>query len=161
MDPASSAAAVLLMFGMLGPAPATAAPDAVTGATQAPAVGTSARSAYMRLSPSSQKIALALYNAQTKGAAATPLTLEQIAAMKHRGRSWSQVFKGMKAQGLVHDESLARLVSNANRSAYQTSANNAVSSSNKAHPKSRPEHALSADDGASASLGSTDPVGSH
>ena len=160
MDPASSAAATLLLFGVLGPGAADAQATAVTGAART-AVSKPAPSAYTQLSPGDQKIALALYDAQAKSTTARQLTLDQISAMKQRGQRWGQVFNTMKAQGLVHDESLARLVSSANRRSHQTSASSVVSASPKAHPKSRPEHSLSADDGPSAGLGSADSGSTH
>lgn len=160
MDPASSAAAVLLLFGMLGPVPAPAQTSAVTSPTHASA-SKSTPGAYAQLSPANQKIALALYTAQPKTAPAKPLTLDQIAAMKQSGQSWSQVFNTMKARGLMRDKSLAQVVSNANRFSYETSASSMVSASSKAHPKSRPEHSLSANDSASASIGSTDSGDPH
>jgi len=160
MDPASSAAATLLLFGVLGPGAANAQATTVPGAPQT-SVSKPAPNAYGQLSPRNQTIALALYNAQRKSAAAKPLTLDQIAAMKQRGLRWNQVFDTMKVRGLLHEDSLARLVSNASQRPYSTSASAAVSASPRAYPKSRPEHALGADDGPSASPGPTDSGAHH
>jgi len=65
---------------------------------------------FEKLSPGDQKIARALFEAQTTSGGATPLTLEQIAAKKkHTG--WGEIFKQMKAQGLVTDKNLGQAVS--------------------------------------------------
>ena len=65
---------------------------------------------FEKLSPGDQKIARALFEAQTTSGGATPLTLDQIAAKKkHTG--WGEIFKQMKAQGLVPDKNLGQAVS--------------------------------------------------
>ena len=67
--------------------------------------------AFDKLSPGDQKIARALFEAQKTNGGTTPLTLDQIAAKKaHTG--WGEVFKHMKAQGLVTDKNLGQAVSN-------------------------------------------------
>ena len=73
---------------------------------------TTSTGAFDKLSPGDQKVARALFEAQkTNGGGATPLTLDQIAAKKqHAG--WGEVFKQMKAQGLVTDKNLGQAVSN-------------------------------------------------
>lgn len=78
------------------------------------------RSAFDKLSPGDQKIARALFEAQsttqtqTTSGGATPLTLDQIAAKKsHAG--WGEIFKQMKTQGLVTDKNLGQAVSNFER----------------------------------------------
>jgi hypothetical protein len=71
------------------------------------------RSPYDVLAPGHQKIAQALFLAQTTPAAdvvAAPLTLDEIAARRVRGQDWGRIFKDMKAQGLITDRSLARSV---------------------------------------------------
>jgi len=66
--------------------------------------------AFDKLSPGDQKIARALFEAQTADGGTTPLTLDQIAAKKkHAG--WGEIFKQMKAQGLVKDKNLGETVS--------------------------------------------------
>jgi hypothetical protein len=73
----------------------------------------SGRSPYDRLAPGHQKIAQALFLAQTTPAedtAATPLTLDQIAARRVSGQDWGRIFKDMKALGLITDRNLARSV---------------------------------------------------
>jgi hypothetical protein len=71
------------------------------------------RSPYDKLAPGHQKIAQALFLAQTTPAedtAATPLTLDQIAARRVSGQDWGRIFKDMKALGLITDRNLARSV---------------------------------------------------
>src|SRR4029453_12471789 len=45
------------------------------------------------------------------GPPARPLTLQQIAAKRLSGQSWGQIFREMKAQGLVQEKSLSQVVS--------------------------------------------------
>src|SRR5215470_3436108 len=80
---------------------------------------TTSTGAFDKLSPGDQKIARALFEAQnttqnTSGGA-TPLTLDQIAAKKQGHTGWGEVFKQMKAQGLVTDKNLGQAVSNFER----------------------------------------------
>ena len=69
-------------------------------------------SAYDKLSLGNQKVASALYQAQTPtaGTTARPLGLEQIAAKRRSGQAWGQIFRELKAQGLVHEKSLGQVV---------------------------------------------------
>ncbi len=80
----------------------------------AKATTTSTAGAFDKLPPGEQKIAGALFDAQkttSTAGAATPLTLDQIAAMKQQHQGWGEVFKQMKAQGLVTDKNLGQVVS--------------------------------------------------
>ena len=74
---------------------------------QAPSRTPSPSGAYASLSPGNQKIARALFEAQTT----RPLTLDQIAAKKQSGQGWGKVFQDMKAQGLVQEKNLGQVVS--------------------------------------------------
>jgi hypothetical protein len=69
-------------------------------------------SAYDRLSLGNQKVASALYQAQTPivGTTARPLSLEQIAAKRRNGQEWGQIFRELKTQGLVHERTLGQVV---------------------------------------------------
>ena len=72
--------------------------------------------AFDRLSLGNQKVAASLYQAQTAGTSSTssptrPLTLQQLAVKRLSGQSWGQIFREMKAQGLVHAKSLSQVVS--------------------------------------------------
>jgi hypothetical protein len=90
-----------------------------------PVTPTSTR-AFDKLSLGNQKVASALYQAQSSGVAATstngttpagrPLTLEEIAAKRRGGQAWGQIFREMKAQGLVHEKSLGQVVGKYQRS---------------------------------------------
>lgn len=71
------------------------------------------RGPYDSLSRGHQKIAQALFLAQTTRAddvVAAPLTLDEIAARRLSGQDWGRIFKDMKAQGLITDKNLARSV---------------------------------------------------
>jgi len=94
---------------------------AATGAqaqTKAKApVTTPSRGAFDKLSLGNQKVAAALYYAQSADGAANraspsrrPFTLEAIAAKRQSGQTWGQIFRELKAQGLVHDKSLGHVV---------------------------------------------------
>src|SRR5262249_27191216 len=69
-------------------------------------------SAYDRLSLGNQKVASALYQAQTPivGTTARPLSLEQIAAKRRSGQEWGHIFRELKQQGLVHEKTLGQVV---------------------------------------------------
>lgn len=103
--------------------------------------GTANEGAFQALSPGGQKIARALFDAQkqpaTDGAGDTgstgeasataggggtettevagPRSLDDIAAAKAAGTGWGQVFKEMKAEGLVTEKNLGQVISGANR----------------------------------------------
>src|SRR5437879_13101653 len=135
MGDASHVAAILLLFGA-ATADAQSTPPA------------NAAGAYQKLSPGNQKVARALFEAQTmpttttttKGARKTttpspsgapsagsangpkPLTLDQIAAMKQSGTGWEQVFRQMRAQGLVTDKNIGQVVTRYNQSSRPPSA---------------------------------------
>lgn len=77
--------------------------------------GTSAP-AFDKLSLGNRKVAASLYQAQTAGTSPTgsavrPLTLQQLAVKRLSGQSWGQIFREMKAQGLVQEKSLSQVVS--------------------------------------------------
>jgi hypothetical protein len=97
--------ALSLLGTMLATAPAaaqTAAPPAATASNEG---------AFDNLSPGNQKIARALFEAQQSGAASKPLAMDRIAAMKQSGKGWGEVFREMKAQGLVQEKNLGQVVS--------------------------------------------------
>jgi hypothetical protein len=74
---------------------------------------TTGTGAFAQLSPGNQKIAQALFEAQTKSTAPNapkPLTLDEIAAKKQGHEGWGEVFKDMKAQGLVTQKNLGQVV---------------------------------------------------
>jgi hypothetical protein len=96
-------------------------------------------SAYGKLSLGNQKVASALYQAQTPavGTTARPLSLEQIAAKRRSGQAWGQIFRELKAQGLVHEKSLGQVVAR-----YQKATDGAptvVASDNSGGKSSAPE----------------------
>jgi hypothetical protein len=72
---------------------------------------TNGTSAFGQLPPGEQKIARALFEAQT---GPTRLTPDQIAEMKGR-EGWGRVFKQMKERGLLTQKNLGQVVSNFER----------------------------------------------
>jgi hypothetical protein len=65
-----------------------------------------------QLTPRDQKIAQALFEAQTQNTgtnASKPLTLDQITTMK-RHEGWGEIFKDMKAKGLLTQKNLGQVV---------------------------------------------------
>ena len=122
MGEASHVAAILLLFG-------AATADAQV-APPPPAAG-----AYQKMSPGNQKVARALFEAQTvpmtpttttagkpsvpspatspSGSSANgrkPLTLDQISAMRQSGSGWEHIFRQMRAQGLLVEPSIAQVM---------------------------------------------------
>jgi hypothetical protein len=93
-----------ILFAAAGVFLCTAVAGAQSGARRSP---------YDSLARGHQKIAQALFLAQTTPAddvVAAPLTLDQIAARRLTGQDWGRIFKDMKAQGLITDRNLARSV---------------------------------------------------
>jgi hypothetical protein len=125
MGEASHVAALLLLFGVTSADAQMAPPPAPAGA-------------YQKLSPGHQKVARALFEAQTVMPSTSPrygskpapspapsttsangpkpLTLDQIAAMKQQGSGWEHVFKQMRAHGLLADKSMAQVMTRYNQS---------------------------------------------
>lgn len=106
---------------------AGAAAAQTTTPPQEPApASTSTQGAFDNLSPGNQKIARALFEAQqpsstpsapsdASSAGLTSLSLDEIAAMKQSGKGWGEVFREMKAQGLIEAKNLGQVVSQFNR----------------------------------------------
>ena len=74
-------------------------------------------SAFDQLSPGNQKIVESLFSGQSISADATgeAWSLDQIAGAKQDGQGWGQIFKQMKADGLVEARNLGQLVSGHNK----------------------------------------------
>lgn len=125
MGEASHVAAILLLFGAATADAQVAPPPPATGA-------------YQKMSPGNQKVARALFEAQTTTMTPTtikagsktpaptpataiasgpkPLTLDQIAALKQQGSGWESVFRQMRAQGLLTEKSMSQVVGRYNQS---------------------------------------------
>lgn len=113
---------VLVMFLMADAAAAQTPPPPPPG----PNAG-----AFDKLSPGNQKIAGALFEAQqvsTAPGAPTPLSRDDIAAMKQSGRGWGVIFKDMKQQGLVTDKNLGKVVSGSNHTSSSSSQGTLITS---------------------------------
>jgi len=111
--------------------------------------------AFDKLSPGNQTVASALFQAQNTETTppVTPLTLDQIATKKQSGQGWGQVFKDMKAQGLVQEKNLGQVVGKYNRSTHggvTTASGRMVSG-----PSSSGKAAGIADGNANATQGAT------
>jgi hypothetical protein len=95
----------------------TVAPSLAVGAgAVAQTKSVTSAPAFDKLSLGNQKVAASLYQAQTAGTSPAgspirPLSLQQIAAKRLSGQSWGQIFREMKAQGLVQEKSLSQVVS--------------------------------------------------
>jgi len=99
---------------------------------------TTGTGAFDKLSPGDQKIARALFEAQSTSGGTTPLTLDQIAAKKkHTG--WGEIFKQMKAQGLVTDKNLGQAVSNFEHHHPEVAGKPDVSKPDKVEKPDKPE----------------------
>ncbi len=138
--------------------PSPSPPPVLTTTPSAPtSTPTTTPSAYDTLSPGNRKIARALFDAQqtqtttgtgtsgtgTTGPTSKTLTLDQIAAMKQSGQGWGEVFKQMKANGLVTEKNLGQVVSRYNHLHHvssgktTTAANRATDVRDDARGKSR------------------------
>lgn len=125
MGEASHVAAILLLFGAATADAQVAPPPPATGA-------------YQKMTPGNQKVARALFEAQTTTMTPTttntkaghntpapavatasgpkPLTLDQIAALKQQGAGWEAVFRQMRAQGLLAEKSIDQVIARYNQS---------------------------------------------
>lgn len=81
----------------------------VTTATKTPETGS-----FDQLSHGGQKIARALFGAQTAGSGAgtaAPWSMDEIAAARQDGMGWGRIFKEMKAANLVQEKNLGQIIS--------------------------------------------------
>jgi len=146
--------ALLVATPALGQTTSTTTTGTTTTSTSTSSTSstTPAPGSFSTLSSGNQKIAQALYDAQTASAPAvsastttkttstgststggtstatttsapTRLTLDQIAGMKQGGEGWGQVFKEMKAQGLVSAKNLGQVVSASHRGSTTSGTN--------------------------------------
>jgi hypothetical protein len=92
-----------------------------------------------KLSPGDQKVARALFEAQsTSKSGSQPLTLDQIAAMKsHEG--WGEIFKKMKSQGLVTEKNLGQVVSDFEKRHPETAKAGRTDKPDKADKPDKPD----------------------
>jgi hypothetical protein len=97
-----SAAGIVLLLANPGWAQST------TSSTVTPTTTTTG--SFDKLSPGNQKIANALFSAQTTTGTKTPLSKNQIADLKAT-EGWGKVFRTMKADGLVSARNLGQVVS--------------------------------------------------
>jgi hypothetical protein len=77
--------------------------------------------AFESLSVGNKRIATALFEAQTTAGGATQMTLEQIAQERRNGQKWGDVFKAMKAQGLIQAETLGQVLGRYDRARHPRS----------------------------------------
>ena len=101
---------------------------------------TNGTSAFGQLPPGEQKIARALFEAQSTSGGTTPLTLDQIAAKKKEGHTgWGQVFKQMKERNLLTDKNLGQVVSNFERHHPEVAGKPDVAKPDKVEKPDKPE----------------------
>ena len=114
--------AAMLGVLMLVAATGAAAEAQSKPVTQPVVVSTPSASAYGALSQGNKRIATALFEAQsTTASGATPMTLEQIAQERRNGQKWGDVFKAMKAQGLIQAETLGQVLGRYDRARHSRS----------------------------------------
>ena len=88
----------------------------VAGVTLTSWAAPASSGSFATLSPGDQKVVRALFEAQSKNGPNKPLTLDEIAARKPgRGSGWGEVFKSMKASGLLSQKNLGEVVSSYER----------------------------------------------
>jgi hypothetical protein len=140
MGGGSHVAAMLLLFGVTTADAQVTTPPPVSGA-------------YQKLTAGNQKVARALFEAQTMPmsetttktgskpapapgtSSATPktLTLDQIAAMKQQGTGWEHVFRQMRGQGLLTEKNIGQVMTRYNESRTPSAS---VMSTRRAGPPS-------------------------
>jgi hypothetical protein len=74
---------------------------------------------FAQFPPGDQKIARALFEAQSPSASA-PLTLDEIAAKKQGQQGWGDIFKQMKTQGLLTQKNLGQVVNDFERRHHES-----------------------------------------
>ena len=95
-----------------------------------------------QVAPRDQKIAQALFEAQTKSTASNgskPLTLDQIGAMKQGHEGWGEVFKDMKSKGLLTQKNLGEVVKDFERQHHETVKLEKTDKVDKADKPTKPE----------------------
>jgi len=82
-------------------------------------VATAAPREFAQLSPGNRRTATALFEAQKTAAPKTErLTLDEIARERRSGKSWGEIFRSMKSQGLIQAESLSQVLGRHDRARY-------------------------------------------
>ena len=95
-----------------------------------------------QVAPRDQKIAQALFDAQTKSTASNapkPLTLAEIVAMKRGHEGWGEVFKDMKTKGLLTHKNLGEVVKDFERQHHETVKLEKTDKVDKADKPTKPE----------------------
>jgi hypothetical protein len=95
-----------------------------------------------QLAPRDQKIAQALFEAQTQNTgtnASKPLTLDEITAMK-RHKGWGEVFKDMKAKGLLTQKNLGQVVSDFDKHHPELAKVGKTDKPDKVDKPTKPDH---------------------
>jgi hypothetical protein len=97
------------------------------------------------LSPDSQ-IARALYHAQIdggRGAMAKPKTLDEIAALAQEASGWTRVFKQLKSEGLIEEQTLGQVVARWNNRYGRLGANGELEAALRSVPLPVPSQTVS------------------
>jgi hypothetical protein len=81
-------------------------------------VATVAPSPFTQLSPGNRRTATALFEAQKPGPSVQRLTLDDIARERRSGKSWGEIFRSMKSQGLIQAESLSQVLGRHDRARH-------------------------------------------
>jgi hypothetical protein len=85
-------------------------------------VATVAPSPFTQLSPGNRRTATALFEAQKpSGPNVQRLTLDDIARERRSGKSWGEIFRSMKSQGLIQAESLSQVLGRHDRARHSRS----------------------------------------
>jgi hypothetical protein len=77
-----------------------------------------APSPFTQLSPGNRRTATALFEAQKLGPTVQRLTLDDIARERRSGKSWGEIFRAMKSQGLIQAESLSQVLGRHDRARH-------------------------------------------
>ena len=86
--------------------------DGATAGASTASSGTAGEAGLLAsLSPGDRKIASALYEAQGGGVGKGRIRLDDIARARQEGFSWNEIFKRMKADGLLQEKNVGQVIS--------------------------------------------------
>jgi hypothetical protein len=113
------ARSIVTALGILMLAAAGSAGEIPKPAASPAVVAPVAPSPFTQLSPGNRRIATALFEAQKpSGPTVERLTLDDIARDRRSGKSWSEIFRSMKSQGLIQAESLSQVLGRHDRARH-------------------------------------------
>jgi hypothetical protein len=113
---------IITVLGILALAETGSSGEIPKPAPSPAVVATVAPSPFTQLSPGNRRTATALFEAQRPTAPNVQrLTLDEIARDRRSGKSWNEIFRSMKSQGLLQAESLSQVLGRHDRARHYRS----------------------------------------